>query len=455
VPPERLAAHWAKAGQPQRAIPYLLQAGQRAVASSANAEAASHLRLGLQLLAEQPQTPDRDRAELELLATLGTALTMQKGWAAPEVAETYSRAQALSERVGPTPQLFWVLWGMWAFYLVKGDQHTALEAAQRLRDMTRGGAQSALAVEADFCLGLTHYYRGSLPEARTHLERAVAAYAPEAHHANVSLSCQDVGVTSRSVAAMVLHLLGEPALALARSREAVALAERLQHPFSHAYALGCAAWLHAYRREPDAMAERARELTALTRAQALDWWLIWGMIFEGRALIDRGEAREGTARMDQALALYRGVGTVMVVPYFLPLVAEGDAAAGDVEAALARIAQAREVIAAGGEAFPAAEVERLEAELRLRRLRARGGVDGAELRAVVQLYQRALDIARTQGARVFELRAATGLARLLSEQGHAAEAKALLAPLLERSEAQGDSVDAADARAALQPPVVV
>jgi class 3 adenylate cyclase/predicted ATPase len=416
VPPERLAAHWIKAGQPPRAIPYCLQAGQRAVASSANAEAANHLRLGLQLLAGQPASAERDRTELAFLATLGTALTMQKGWAAPEVAETYSRAQSLSERVGDTPHLFWVLWGMWAFYLVKGDQHTALEEAQRLRDAAHG--DPVLAVEADFSLGLTHYYRGNLHEARVHLESAVAAYVPEAHHANASLSCQDVGVTARSVAAMVLYLLGEPELSLARSREAIALAERLQHPFSHAYALGCAAWLHAYRREPDAMAERARELTALTRAQALDWWLIWGTIFEGRSLIDRGEAREGAARMEEALALYRAVGTGMVVPYFLLLLAEGDAASGDVAAALGRIAQARDVMAAGGETFPAAEADRLEAELRLQRWHAHGHAD--ELRAIEGLYRRAVEIARSQRAQAFEQRAAAGLANLLAQPSRAA-----------------------------------
>ena len=414
TPPEVVATHFIKAGLPAAAIPYCLAAGQRAVASSANEEAASHLRLGLELLAAQPASPERDRTELELLTTLGTALTMQKGWAASEVAETYSRAEALSERVGPTPQLFWVLWGLWAFHLVRGDQRVALESARRVMEVARGEARATLEVEARFTLGLTHYYLGDLAAARDHLERAVSAYAPEAHHANAFLSCQDVGVTSHSVLAMVLHLQGEEAAALVRSREAIALAERLRHPFSLAYALGCAAWLHAYRREPAEMAARARELIALTRAQALDWWLIWGLVFDGRAAIDAGNAREGTQRMDDALAVYRSVGSGMVVPYFLLLVAEGDAASGEFERALERIAQARALMVQGGEAFASAEADRLEADLRLRRF-AEGVRDEGERACIEALYTRALATAREQGAVIFARRAEQGLSRLAEE----------------------------------------
>ena len=248
--PERLAQHWTRAGNAMRAVPYWLQAGQKAVASSAVEEAASHLRHGLELLEGQPASPERDRLELDLLSTLGTALTIQKGWAAPEVAEAYSRAHALSERVGDSPTLFWVLWGLWAFYLVKGDQTQGLQFAERMMQFAQATGDDGLVVESDFSLGLSHYYMGRLAKAREHLDRAVANYVVERHHANCFLSCQDVGVTSRSVAAMVRYLQGDTAQALDCAASALALAEQLKHPFSQAYALGCAAWMQSYRREP-------------------------------------------------------------------------------------------------------------------------------------------------------------------------------------------------------------
>jgi class 3 adenylate cyclase/predicted ATPase len=391
--PERLAQHWLRAGQSLRAAPYWLKAGQRAVASSAVEEAASHLRHGLEALEGHLPSLERDRLELDLLSTLGTALTIQKGWAAPEVADAYSRANALSERVGDSPSLFWVLWGLWAFYLVKGDQHQGLQFAERMMQFGTSRQDEGLMLEADFALGLSHYYMGRLAQARVHLDRAVATYVPEKHHANCFLSCQDVGVTSRSVASMVRYLQGDADGAMEISRDAIALADALKHPFSQAYALGCAAWLHSYRREPAAMAARAQDTMSLSQAQALGWWLLWGMIFDGRGKVDAGDPTGGIQQMEQALGMYRGVGSGMVVPYFLVQLAEAYASIGDTTQALAKLADARQLVAQGGEAMALAEIDRVEGEVR----RQRG--EDAE-----RWFTQALDTARAQGARLFESR---------------------------------------------------
>ena len=394
--PERLAQHWTRAAQAMRAVPYWLQAGQKAVASSAVEEAASHLRHGLDLLKDQPASLERDRLELDLLSTLGTALTIQKGWAAPEVADAYSRAHALSERVGDSPSLFWVLWGLWAFYLVKGDQHQGLEFAERMMAFAKKLGDEGLVLESDFSLGLSHYYMGRLALAREHLDRAVANYVPEKHHPNCFLSCQDVGVTSHSVASMVRYLQGDEELAMTASRGAVDLAQSLKHPFSQAYALGCASWLHSYRRDLPAMASRAQDTMMLSQAEALGWWLLWGMILAGRGMAAEGKVDEGIAQMESALGMYRGVGTGMVVPYFLTQLAEAYALNRDYASALAKLADARQQVAAGGEAIASAEIDRLEGEIRLK---AGEGANAAQ-----PFFDRALATAREQGARLFEQR---------------------------------------------------
>ena len=457
--PERVAQHWTRAGQPARAVPYWLQAGQKAVASSAVEEAASHLRQGLDLAATLPASTERDRLELDLLSTLGTALTIQKGWAAPEVADAYARAHALSERVGPSPTLFWVLWGLWAFYLVKGNQAQGLEFAEKMMRFAESQGDQSLALESDFSLGLSHYYLGNLETARTHLERAVANYVPEKHHANCFLSCQDVGVTSRSVASMVLYLQGETDLALARSASALTLARDLNHPFSQAYALGCAAWFNSYRRESEAMATRARETMELSQAQALGWWLLWGMIFGGRGLADAGQREAGIKQMEDALGMYRGVGSGMVVTYFLTQLAEAYAMGDDFDRALERLADARGLIAQGAEAFAAAEVDRLEGEFRRRRALARGerldqvepiAIDPEESAVIERLYRQALDLARRQGARLFELRAASSLARFLADRGDLSDARQLLETSIGRMPAQTSTRDLVEAHEVLE-----
>jgi class 3 adenylate cyclase/predicted ATPase len=441
--PERIAQHWTKAAQPARALPYWLQAGRQAVASSATVEAESHLRQGLEAVAALPESPERDRQELALLSTLGVALTIQKGWAAPEVADAYARAQVLSERVGPNPQLFWVLWGMWAFYLVKGDQKRGLDFAQRMMRIATGENDGALVLEANFALGLSHYYMGDLAAARRHVETVVAGYVAEKHHPNAFLTSQDVGVTARSVAAMVVYLSGETELGLARSRDAIRLASELRHPFSQAYALGCAAWLDAYRRAPEAMAAHATETIELSTAQALGFWLVWGMIFAGRAVFDAGQSAAGAKHIEDALATYRGIGSGMVVPYFLTLLAEVESANGDAERALSRLDDARCQIAEGGEAFMAAEIDRLEGEIRRTRAAAD---DRSEAAAIERLFERAVRTAQQQGNRVFALRAATSLAEVLAARGVASEAAAILTAAIEAIPDRTETPDLARAR---------
>src|SRR5262249_31926808 len=109
--PELVAQHYTEASLVGQALPYWQQAGQRAIARSANTEAIQHLTTALDLLKTLPDTPERAQQELTLQVALGPALTVTKGWAAPEVEKTYTRARELCQQVGDTSQLFSVLWG--------------------------------------------------------------------------------------------------------------------------------------------------------------------------------------------------------------------------------------------------------------------------------------------------------------------------------------------------------
>jgi class 3 adenylate cyclase/predicted ATPase len=433
---ERLAQHWTRAGEPAKAAPLWLEVGRRAVAASATVEAESHLRAGLAALADLPESAERDMLELATLATLGVALTIRNGWAAPDVVQAYQQAEAVSRRLGPTPQLFWVLWGMWAYYLVKGDQHEGMAFARRLMALAVEQQDRAMKLEADFALGLSHYYMGELDAAQQHLDAAIDVYEPELHHANAQLTAQDVGVTSRSVAAMVLYLRGHTQDALEMSREALRLSERLRHPFSRAYALGCAAWFHHLRGDMALMAEHARQTIDHASAQALGFWVVWGMIFAGRAAAEQGPVADALAQSDQGLATMAAIGSGMVVPYFKVMLAEVEAGAGDPVRALQRLVEAREQMAAGGEVMAAPEVERAEVAIREgwaetqpgnSRAQAAPGTQGTPgpLDATERLQQ-ALHNAQRQGNRLFALRAAVDLAALQTRRGEAEPALALL-----------------------------
>src|SRR5262249_50804748 len=179
--PELLAQHYTAAGLATQAIPYWQQAGQRAVERSANLEAVAHLTKGLELLATLPDTPERAQQELVVQITLGPALLVTKGNAAPEVLQAYTRARELCQQVGESTQLFPVLWGLWNFYLPGVELQAAGELGEHLLPRAQHVDDPALLLEAHRALGSTCNYLGEFAAAQAHFEQEIALYNRQRH----------------------------------------------------------------------------------------------------------------------------------------------------------------------------------------------------------------------------------------------------------------------------------
>ena len=165
--PELLAHHYTEAGLAEQAIIYWQRAGQQASDRSAHVEAVSHCTTGIALLKTLPETPARTQQSLTLHITLGAALLVTKGQSAPEVEHAYTQAHALCQQVGETPELVPVLYGLWRFYVLRPQLHTACELAETLLHLAHRTDDPALAVIAHYALGTTWLWRGALPAARS------------------------------------------------------------------------------------------------------------------------------------------------------------------------------------------------------------------------------------------------------------------------------------------------
>ena len=190
-----------------------------------------HLTKGLELLATLPETPARAQPELDLQIALGPALMAMKGYAAPEVEQTYARARALCAQVVETPQLFPTLRGLCRFYHTRGALLTASRvgrtarpagAARGCTDAPPGGPRNAL--------GGTLFYLGEYAAALTHLEQEIALTDPATQRGLMLSHEVAPGVRCLALAAWTLWCLGTPAQALQRSHEALALAQSLAIP---------------------------------------------------------------------------------------------------------------------------------------------------------------------------------------------------------------------------------
>jgi predicted ATPase len=426
--PELVAHHYTEASLSTQAIPYWQRAGQRALERSANLEAAAHLTKGLEVLAALPDTPERAQQELVMQTTLGPALLVTKGQASPDVLHAYTRARELCQQVGETPQLFQVLWGLWYFYLHRVELRTAREMGEHLLTLAQRVGDPALLLEAHYALGNTLNYLGEFAAAQAHFEQVIALYDRQQHHAHAVRYGQDPGVICHAYAGVTLWYLGYPDQALQRSHEAMILAQELAHAHSLAFALVFAAWVHHLRREWPLTYERVEAAIALAAEQGFAVYAGIGRIFRGWALAEQyaapgagqGQVEEGMAQMQQGLAAWRTTGAAVFQPYGLALLAKASTRVGQPEAGLTLLTEALSVANDKGERRWDAELYRLKGEILL----ARSAEHHTEAEAC---FCQALDIARRQQAKSWELRAAMSLSRLWQQQGKRDEARQLLA----------------------------
>jgi class 3 adenylate cyclase/predicted ATPase len=441
--PELVAQHYTAAGCTEPAIAYWQHAGQQASDRSAHLEAISHFTTGIELLTTLPETPARTQHALTLYSGLGAALQITKGHAAPEVEHVYTQAYALYQQVEETLQLVPVLPGLWRFYLVRSQLHTAREIGDTLLRLAQRADDPGLAVIAHWALGTTWLWLGALPAARQHLEEGSARYTPDQRRAPVFRLSQDPGVACRQCAALTLGLLGYPEQALVRLHDALTLAHALSHPFTLAFAQWFAAIVSQVRRDVPAVHEQAEATVALSTEQGFPQWAAMGTSLRGWALAMQGHGEEGMAQVRQGIAAWRATGAALLVPYLCTVLAEVSDHLGHPEDGLQALAEAHTLVEQHEERWCAAEVYRLRGVLLLRQ----PGTPQAEAEAWLQ---RALAVARRQEAKSLELRAAMSLARLWQRQGKRVEAHELLAPLYGWFTEGFDTADLQEAKALLE-----
>jgi predicted ATPase len=454
-----LAHHYTRSGSTQKAIEYLQLAGQQAVQRSANVEAINHLTTALELLKALPNTPERAQRELTLLIALGPAFYATKGPAALEMAEVYTRAQDLCQQVGDTPQLFFVLRGLYAFHLVRGAFRTAHVLGEQLLKLAQSVQHSTFLPEAHFAFGQTLlHFQGELAAARHQYEQGIACYDPKQHHAQAFLYGQDSGVFCRAQVAWDLWLLGYPEQARQRSQEALMLARELAHPQSLAFALLFAAYLQVFLREEQATHELTETLIRLCADQGFLHLLSYGTPAQGWVLAAQGEGEKGIAQIRQGLAALRALGLEINRPTLLAWLAEGYQKEGHTEEGLGTLDEALEVICQNEERWYEAELYRLKGELSLQSRSPQSSVSDprplapdpqAEAEAE-GYFLKAIEIARKQQAKSLELRATMSLARLWQQQGKHHEARNMLSEVYTWFTEGFDTKDLQEAKALLE-----
>lgn len=429
--PELVAHHYTQAGMWDEGIGLWQYAGEQAVQRSAHREALGHFAKGLELLEELPDTPDRTQRELTLQTRLGPSLMATKGYAAPEVERVYARAQELCQQVGETPQSFSVLRGLWVVHEMRAELRTARELCEQLLALAQHLDDPDLRIEVHRALGNTLLWMGEFAHARQHLTKAIALYDPERHRALAFQYGTDPRTVCLLYESLALWVLGYPDQAVQKGEAALALAQADSHAHSLAVALNWTSVLYQLLRQASLAQERAEDVITLSQQRGFPHWLMLGTILRDWAIAEQTDNASSVRQLQEDLAAWRATGAELLRPYFLGLLAEQCGKVGRFEKGLALLDEALAVVNKSAERFSEAELYRLRGTLLLNQDVKRGMPGSRSGSEAENSFQKAVFIARRQGAKSWELRAATSLAQLWSKHDKRAEARRLLTEVVE------------------------
>ncbi len=427
----QLAAHFALAGNHRHAFDYYLRAGQAAREVYAIHQVIHYLERGVQQLQTLAQSTavakeELTTKELQIQVALGAAQLSAEGYASTAAERAYLRALALGTQLRDQTHLFTTYWGLHEIYLFRAQHAEAHAMSTACMEIAQALQEPDLLLQAHHALFAIYMMGDSCDLARTveHTNAAIALYEPTRHHDHTfHYGGHDPCICARQLGAKALWLLGYPDQALHSCAEGLALTAALfsvdQYPLNIVFAQRNFAEVYMLCGQVAKVVELTTAMSAVVKNYDLAMYSAQCLIFHGWALAQQQQPEAGIAQMRQGVAQWVEMGIVMEQPNFMRMLAEGYLVAGQLETALAVLAEALAAAQRGGGRFYEAEIHRLRGNI----LQAQGA-DHADVEAC---YQEAVAVATALQAKSLELRAVMDLSQLWFQQGKQEEARTRLA----------------------------
>jgi class 3 adenylate cyclase/tetratricopeptide (TPR) repeat protein len=424
--PEVIAHHFTEAGLDNLAIDWWGKAGDQALRRSAFQEAIAHLGKAIAMAdkAAGGTAAGASGERRQLHVAYGNALIAARGFGAPETIEAFAKARESAYAEEGAPERFAADYGLFAGSYQRGELPQARAHAETLLRNVVDRPDSPEAGVAQRAVGLTHWFAGEYREAQDHLERALALFRPGRDDDLAFRFGWDAGVGATLYLAIVLWPMGEVGRAVSLVRGAQARIAGLSHVGTRANGKMYAALFELMRGDLSHAAPNALELARIAHEHNLPMWKAFGLVLEGVATAEDRPAGEGLRDTLRGVELLREQNVRIFDGLIKIGLAEAEARAGDVDRALTILDEALATCERIGHRAFEAELHRVRGEMLVRR-------DPATAAPAEQAFQTAIAVAKRQGTRSFELRAALSLARFRESTARAADAHAVLAPALE------------------------
>jgi predicted ATPase len=448
--PELLARHCTEAGSIEKAAGLWGKAGQRSLERSALVEATEQLTRALAQIAALPATPALRGEQIKLQVALANALMHVKGYAAPEPKAAIEKARLFieqAEALGETPEdplvLFSVLYGAWTSSVLAFNGDVCRDLAAQFLALAEKQGTTVPVMMGHRMMGNPLLHRGDFAEARAHFDKGISLYDPTEHRALATRFGQDAGATMLSIRSWALWLLGYPEAALRDADDALNNARESGQTVTLLFALQMTALLDILCGNHLAAAARAAQSIALAEEKSALLWKAGGTMNQGCTLVLTRRASDAIDKLTAGITGWRTTGATLWLPSYLSYLARADAEFGKFDDAWRCIDEAMTAMETTKERWCEAEVHRIAGEITL----SSPQPDAAKAEVC---FERALEVARKQQAKSWELRAAMSMARLWRDQGKRDEARELLAPVYRWFIEGFDTLDLKEAKALLE-----
>ncbi len=428
--PDLLAHHCEQGGLVEQAARLYTRAGFGSARRGAYTEAYEQFANASRMIAAMPEGGSRDRRELEVVLCFITATRWHRGYASSEAAAAHSRAAELWERLGQPAEFLEVPRTRYEFHLFRGETQQAQEIALHLLGASKQRADPRFHIMGHLLAASAAMIRGEpLLNVEAHLQEVLALIQSCSNAPSVPWKplSELEAIHASSIWAMTHHLFSRVRCWLGYLDQAhTHLSPIVERTTPTGYAVvEVAFWVtevgvSSFFTEPEQLTRSVDRLSKLAREFGLTLYEAWARVYQGYVISCCEDPEKGIALMNEGRKAYSDIEVVTWSGYHRALLSEAYQRLGRLHDARQLLLEVQDSAERTGERWYDAELLRRLGELD----HQEGDAGAAEKR-----FKQALAISRRQHAKLWELHAATSLARLWHEQQRTAEARAVLAPV--------------------------
>ncbi|MDA2919691.1 AAA family ATPase [Desulfobacterota bacterium AH_259_B03_O07] len=452
-----LAHHWDLAAGENRdygeavvkTIKYLELSGEMALRNGAFKEAREFLQKALDLYESLPSSEKTLEHELKLLKNLGITTFTTSGFGAEITKQVYERAWKLCEQIGETPGVFPILWGLWLCSHFSSDPDKEFELGAKLIDIAQKEDDNELLLQAHHAIWTSQMLIPDYKQALFHLEEGRKLYRPEFHENHCfNYGGHDPGMCCHRALCLINWTVGYPDKAIKEGYESIKLAQ--SHQFSLIAAHMATTFVHKQRGDIEQTLNNAELIIELAKNSGLPGYVSWPSIFEGWVMGQGNKINEGIALIEESCEKIGKIG--YKDPGYMSMLVELYLKSGKTDEGLRLVKELLEIVETKNKRDYEPELLRLKGELLLLKFKSHSSRKSKSRKSIKEIencFRSALSMARDQGAKSFELRAATSLARFRKDLDRPEESKKILLEIYEWFDEGFDTRDLKEAKMVL------